>query len=611
MPSQPPIFTFNQSRDAIVEEVVRRACEAVPDPRLALSEAAFLEVKRQQSAGVDDVVPLAEWRSLARSLARMSDTDCVWHMREVVRRYAGDVAGNFDPRVYRFASRTIAPLIGMLMSPLQTARHLGSAFDLRALDGRVVVNGPIRTIRSLTEKGTVIYVPTHQSNLDSVVFGYALERIGLPPATYGAGKNLFTNPGLSFFMHNLGAYRVDRRLKHGLYKEVLRAYSCVVLERGYHSLFFPGGTRSRSGSVERKLKLGLAGTGVEAMARTAARGQMRKVFFVPATINYLLTLEAETLIGDFLQEEGKHRYIIEDDESSRPGRIAAFMRKLLGLDAGCVVRFSQPLDCFGNKVDDEGMSYDARGHAVSPLSYLTDGEGRIGHDPSRDAQYTRELGEAIVGAYSRDTVALATHLVAACAFERLRESVAGADGRSRMGGRMQGEVAADIFAMLRTQDDVVVSRSALAESVERLRDRAQELEDRGRIVLGARLARASGREILDEALRAFSGYHTTPVLEPRGADLVLADTRLIFYYQNRLTSQGLAPDLLGQHGHVRPASHASAASVASSAPGVPAAPSAPSAIDHAGPQAGQAGQGGGHGASPSRRGVSPPPRRAV
>ena len=150
-------------------------------------------------------------------------------------------------------------------------------------------------------------------------------------------------------MHNLGAYRIDRRLKHGLYKEVLKAYSCVLLERGYHSLFFPGGTRSRSGAVERKLKLGLAGTGVEAMARTAARGQMRKVFFVPATINYLLTLEAETLIGDFLQEEGKHRYIIEDDESARPGRIAAFMRKLLGLDAGCVVRFGQPLDCFGNR----------------------------------------------------------------------------------------------------------------------------------------------------------------------------------------------------------------------------------------------------------------------
>ena len=91
---------------------------------------------------------------------------------------------------------------------------------------------------------------------------------------------------------------------------------------------------------------------------------------------------------------------------------------------------------------------------------------------------------------------------------------------------------------------MVVSRAELAASVEKLRDRARELEERGRIVLGARLARASGREILDEALRAFSGYHTTPVLEPRGSNLVLTDTRLIFYYQNRLASHGLAADLV-------------------------------------------------------------------
>jgi glycerol-3-phosphate O-acyltransferase len=497
---QPPIFGFNEHRDAIVDEVVHRVCDGVRDPLLVLNEAAFLEVKRQRAAGSDDIVPYAQWRALARSLGRMSKEESLEKLRDIVRRYAGDVAGNFDPRVYKFASRAAAPLIGLLMSPMQTMRHLGGAFDLRALDGRVVIEGPVGAVRELSRKGTVVFVPTHLSNLDSVVFGFALERAGLPPATYGAGKNLFTNPVLSFFMHNLGAYRVDRSLKHGLYKDVLKTYSCVLIERGYHSLFFPGGTRSRSGAVERKLKLGLAGTGVEAMARTAGLGKPRHVYFVPATINYLLTLEAETLIADFLQEEGKHRYIIEDDESSRPGRVAAFIRKLLGLDAGCVIRFGKPLDCIGNEVDEDGVSRDARGHVVDPLTYLTDADGRVGHDPARDAQYTRELGEAI--------------------------------------------------ALLRSQDDVVVSRTELAERVERLRDRVRELEARGGIVLGPRLGRASGREILDEALRAFSGYHTTPVLEPRGDTLLLVDTRLIFYYQNRLAAHGLAAD------HVAPPHHA-------------------------------------------------------
>jgi glycerol-3-phosphate O-acyltransferase len=533
-PFDAPIVGFNRARAEIVDQVVGRACEETKDARLAISEAAFLEVKRQQETVVDDVVPLDEWRSLARSLARMSDAECATRLRALATAYARDIAGHFDPRVYKFATKAIAPLLGMLMSPRQTLAHFAGAFDMRALDGRVIVEGPIGAIRALTARGTVIFVPTHLSNLDSPLFGFALERAGLPPATYGAGKNLFTNPFLSYFMHNLGAYRVDRRLRHGLYKDVLKAYSCVVIERGYHSLFFPGGTRSRSGGLERRLKLGLMGTGVEAMARTGARGQLRKVFFVPATINYLLTLEAETLIDDFLQEEGRHRYIIDDDESTRPGRIAVFMRKLLGLDAGCVVRFAQPLDCFGNRVDEDGVSYDSRGHAVSPASYLTDAGGRVEHDPARDAQYTRELGEALVGAYRRDTVAMATHLVAASAFEKLRAGVGGGD----------------IFAMLRAHDDVTVPRAELAESVARLRDRALELQAQGKILVGPHLAHATGREILDEALRAFSGYHTTPVLEPRGDMLLLADTRLLLYYQNRLASHGLSMDFAAHPSHV-------------------------------------------------------------
>jgi len=49
-----------------------------------------------------------------------------------------------------------------------------------------------------------------------------------------------------------------------------------------------------------------------------------------------------------------------------------------------------------------------------------------------------------------------------------------------------------------------------------------------------------GRGILDAAMRAFSGFHTRPVLLPRGEEIVLADPRLILYYQNRLVAHGLA-----------------------------------------------------------------------
>ncbi len=523
-----PIFDFNKARSAIVDEVVARVCAQVRDPLFLLNDAAYHETRRLGASGGAE---LAEWRGLAGALGRMSDSEQRAKLEELVRRYAWDVAGNFDKRVYKFASKAMAPLVGVLLSPRSTLRNLHHSFDMTSLDGRIDVQGPREHVRKLSEIGTLIHVPTHLSNLDSVVFGFAIERAGLPPATYGAGKNLFTNPVLSYFMHNLGAYRVDRRLKHQLYKDVLKAYSCVLIERGFHSLFFPGGTRSRSGSVERRLKLGLAGTGVEAFVRTAVRGKTQPVFFVPSTINYLLTLEAETLIDDFLTEEGKGRYIIEDDESTQVSRIASFMNKLMGLDAACVIRFSQPVDCFGNPVDENGVSHDARGRAIDPASYILDRDDKPVRDGARDAQYTRELGEVICASYKRDTVVMSTHLAAAAAFDHLRRAVG----------------SADLFALLRHSDDVSVPRARLAADLDVLLAKARELEAKGELVLAAGLKRADGAQVLDEALRAFAGYHTNEVLAPRGVDLVLRDTRLLFYYQNRLAAHGLAFDAIDPH----------------------------------------------------------------
>lgn len=522
-----PIFRFNEARSSIVEEVVARVTSATKDPLYALSDAAYLEVRRLSSKGGAE---LAEWRSLASSLGRMSESELRETVAKYAKIYAWDVAGNFDPQVYNFASRAMAPILGALMSPRAMVKNLPQSLDLTTLDGRIVVQGPRERIRKLAETGTVVYVPTHLSNLDSVVFGFALERSGLPPATYGAGKNLFTNPVLSYFMHNLGAYRVDRRLRHGLYKDVLKAYSCVLLERGYHSLFFPGGTRSRSGAVERKLKLGLAGTGIEAYARTVEAGRPRKVFFVPATINYLLTLEAETLIDDFLQEEGKARYIIEDDESTRVGRVASFSQKFLGLDGACVVRFGEPLDCFGNLVDDEGRSHDSRGRAIDSASFLTRKDGSRGRDAKRDAEYTRELGEAIVRGFKKETVVMATHVVAAAAFGGLRRHV----GKG------------DLFAMLRTKDDVRMPRAELAAEVARILGEVLSLEKKGEIVAAPGLRNRDAQGVLDDALRAFAGYHVEEVLSPRGESLLLSDTRLLFYYQNRLAAHGLGFDTLAK-----------------------------------------------------------------
>jgi len=310
----PPIYGFNSERDDIVREVVARVVDrhqvSGRPLEYVLNEVALEEIRRLSSQRDDEAsLALGGWKGLVRRLGKLSDAEKADSLRTVATRMGKDVAGNFDPRVYDFATRVVPHALSGILKPsslaedaLQLARArltLQKAGDGWApVDDLLRTEGEIDVLRALSKKGTLVFVPTHSSNLDSVVLGYALMRHDLPPVVYGAGKNLFSNPIVSFFMHNLGAYRVDRRIRAQLYKEVLKTYACVMVERGYHSLFFPGGTRSRSGMVERRLKLGLAGSAVEAFARNAARDRARPVFFVPTTINYSLVLEAETLVAD-------------------------------------------------------------------------------------------------------------------------------------------------------------------------------------------------------------------------------------------------------------------------------------------------------------------------
>ena len=262
----------------------------------------------------------------------------------------------------------------------------------QSLESRVRIVGEVEHLRRLSEKGTILMVPTHQSNLDSVLIGYVIYAMQLPPFAYGAGLNLFSNPLLSFFMNNLGAYTVDRKKNNPIYKQVLKNYSACILREGVHSIFFPGGGRTRSGAIESKLKLGLLGTALEAQIEKIRIGAEKpNVYVVPMVMSYHFVLEASSLIEDFLAESGKHRFIISDDEFWQPTKVFNFFWKLFASQSGVVVRIGQPMDVFGNRVDEEGGSIGPNGTRIDPKRWLTTG-GELKKDTQRDHEYTRELG---------------------------------------------------------------------------------------------------------------------------------------------------------------------------------------------------------------------------
>jgi len=520
-----PIFEFNRHRGDIEREVVGRVVETFAthtgpdDPtrgfQFVLNDAAFHEIDRlERTRGSGE--RLADWQRLARRIGRMTPDELRDETRRRAEWYVRDVVGHFDRRVYRFASSVLPVGLGALFNTTDLARGLSS---MRDLSSRIRVEGPLEQIRQLARMGTLVVVPTHSSNLDSIVLGWSLLHAGLPPCTYGAGKNLFGNPLVGYFMRNLGAYRVDRRLRHVLYKDVLKCYSQVLIERGYHSLFFPGGTRGRSGAIEQKLKLGLLGSALAGFSERLRRGDERPIFIVPVTINYPLVLEAETLIEDHLKAKGQARYIIEDDEFSRVARIAQYAVQVMGFETSMVIRYGTPLDVFGNPVDPEGRSTGPGGTPIDPARYLMR-DGVPVDDAARDAEYTRQSGAAVGRAFKAETVLLPTQFVGWLLFERER----------RVAPHL------DLFALLRTTSGDRHDLTELCAEAERLRSKLVRMESRSEVRLYPTLRNGPIDEVLDDAVRTFGMYHLRGAVERDGDALVVRDPKLLYYYGNRLSA---------------------------------------------------------------------------
>ncbi|NMB74637.1 MAG: hypothetical protein GYA21_05850 [Myxococcales bacterium] len=441
-------------------------------------------------------------------------------LRELIGRFADEVVGHFDPRVYALATRVVPVGLNVLLNSLSPLRLAGLLpGGVSRLEDQLTIAGETEAFRRMVERGTTILVSTHASNLDSVLLGYALHRLGLPPYVYGAGLNLFSNPLIGFFMHHLGAYRVDRRKKAWLYKEVLKTYAGCTIEAGYHNMFFPGGTRSRSGAVESRLKLGLLGMGLDAYIRNLQANRSRPdVFIVPATLNYQLVLEAETLIEDHLKEAGKSRFIIEDDEFSKPRRVLDFVQRLFSLNSRITMVVGRPLDVFGNVVDDEGLSHDRRGRVVDRRRYVQR-DGAVTFDAQRDEEYTRELASTLVESFRRHTVLQSTQVVSRVVFDWLRET----------------NPELDLYRLLRTGGKE--SSLALPQAYARLEHTLKTLrhmEAEGRLRLEHTLKERDVVAVMSDALAHLGGYHRRAALVRRGDRLFHEDRNLILYYQNRL-----------------------------------------------------------------------------
>lgn len=531
-----PIVQLSRKRNEFIREVVDESILHLwknGSASAVIEEAVYLEKIRltEKPWKVDKADEPVFWANVRKQLLRNSPGKEEKVQREkdileaIVQRYSSEIAGKFNVPTFHFARKFVPLFFSRFLNAASNRKWRRFFSQQYQLKDRIQTFGNAEHIRKLSKIGTVVLVPTHFSNMDPFLIGYAIDALGLQPFLYGAGFNLYNNSLEAFFINRLGAYKVDRRKKNQVYLETLKSYSRLAICNGCHSLFFPGGTRSRSGGLETKLKLGLLGTAMEAQLLNFQKDgeNARKIFVLPMVISYHFVLEAAGLIEEHLKSTGRQKYYLENDQFSSFYKITSFLWDFFGRGSEISLSLGKPMDLFGNYVDDEGKSFSTAGTEIDVKDYFITG-GELKAVPQRDAEYTRILGQKIVDSYFRWNIVFSSHLVAFAAFELFRKN----------------SPKLDLYGLLRLPEEFrVISRDQFFSAISRLMEKLAGMEEGGKLILAPHLHRST-EEIIRHGLRNLGLYHTKKVLSPdKEGNIFCSDMKLLFFYHNRLEGYNL------------------------------------------------------------------------
>lgn len=533
-----PIYKISQDKEEYLQEIITKTkqetLERLKDEKDLLNEVntiRYQEIIRltQNPWQSDKPSELEFWKSKKKDIIKVTNLDdknqqikeLEHHLDEIMELYANEIVANFDPKKYNLARKILPFVFSRLLNTFP-----GKLYKLfapgKSLHEKLQLNGEIDQIRKLSTQGTLVFVPTHFSNLDSPTIGMAINGIGVPAATYGAGINLFTIKLLSNFMNNVGAYKVDRRRRNEVYLELLKNYSTIGLTRGVHSLFFPGGTRSRSGAIEDKLKLGLLGTAIEAQQINLSKGSKEKIFIVPVVLNYHFVMEASKLITEHLKAEGKENYL-NKDEFKNSFKTIKFIYKFFTATPKMIISFGKPIDVLGNKVNDNGESYNDINQNVEIEDYFTT-EGQLTNNKQRNRIYTERLANKITEAFKENNIVFTSHVVAFVAFEMIKK-------------RHQ---ELDIYELIRLpKEEFEIDYNSFEKEVEKMKGLLLELKLNNRLKLSDEIYKDTSF-IINNGIKFLGTYHPKPVLKKSKKNTILiSDMKLLYFYHNRTLGYNL------------------------------------------------------------------------
>lgn len=449
-------------------------------------------------------------------------------MRSIISRFTNEIAGNFNRTRYRLARSLVTNGFRRLLNASKLKTITGAITGKHTLLDKIQITGELEQLRALASKGTIVMVPTHFSNIDSVLVAWVIYELGLPPFIYGAGLNLFNIGIFAYFMNSVGAYKVDRRKKNAVYLETLKTYSTLSIQKGCHSLFFPGGTRSRSGKIENALKMGLLGTAIEAQRKTyqdlenGIIEEAQKVYIVPVTLNYNFVLEAPILIRGYLESKGQERFYYDLDEYSNSYKIFTFLLKFFTKDAQISVSVGRALNLVGNPVDEHGDCYDKHGNIIDSKEYFMS-EGKVTENPQREQEYTRMLSKVIVKEFHIINRVMASHLVAFVGFRLFRKQFP----------------KLDLYNFFRLEEDLVIPYEEYLANFQIVKSEVLLLHSKGKVGISDEI-KLPDSEVIDIGITNVGLYQVVrPITMNKEGNIISSDLTSLFYYHNRMDGYDL------------------------------------------------------------------------
>ncbi|HEY4606473.1 MAG TPA: 1-acyl-sn-glycerol-3-phosphate acyltransferase [Acidimicrobiia bacterium] len=187
----------------------------------------------------------------------------------------------------------------------------------------------VKRLAGLGQGQTVVYLPSHRSNLDRLSLQFMLWENDLPPNHTAGGINLNFFP-IGPLVRRTGVFFIRRTFKDNLlYKTVLRAYLDYLVEKRFPLEWYLEGGRSRSGKLMPP-RLGLLSYVVDSLRR----GKTDDIQLIPVSIAYDQIQD----VPDYAREaQGK------DKERESIGWLLRTVKSLRRRYGDIHIRFAEPV----------------------------------------------------------------------------------------------------------------------------------------------------------------------------------------------------------------------------------------------------------------------------